>query len=98
MTANIIQTPEAQKKIVGKLQEISDSFVRIAAERDLIKQTVEDISEEFQIDKKFVNKMARTYHKDSFAKEVTEKTEFEIIYETITGQKAEPEVNHPEQD
>jgi S-adenosylmethionine synthetase len=89
MTLAVINTPEAKKRINQKLQEISNSFTRIEAEKDLVKTIVGDIAEEFQIEKKFVNKMARTFHKDSFATEAKEKTEFEIIYETVTGQSAE---------
>lgn len=95
MTSSIINTPEAKKRIQTKLTEISASYTRIAAEKDLIKTIVGDISEEFQIEKKFVAKMARTFHKDSFKAEVEEKTEFEILYETITGQSSgEAEFDH----
>jgi hypothetical protein len=95
MTSSIINTPEAKKRINTKLTEISGSFTRIEAEKDLIKTIVGDIAEEFQIEKKFVSKMARTFHKDSFSAEVQEKTEFEILYETITGQASgEAEFDH----
>lgn len=88
-TPTIINSPEAKRRINGALKDISDLFIKIEASRDTIKQIIADFSEEFQIEKKIFTKMAKTYHKDSFSTEVAEKTEFEIIYETITGQSSE---------
>jgi S-adenosylmethionine synthetase len=86
---NLINSPEAKKRFNNKLSEISASFTRVEAERDLVKTIVSDLAEEFQIDKKIVNLLARTYHKSDFKEKVAEKTEFEIIYETITGESPE---------
>ena len=91
MAANIINTPEAKKKITDAFTEISNSKVRQAAEKDLVKQTIANISEEFDIPKKLVSEMANTFHADSFQNKVAEKTEFEITYEIITGQKPDGE-------
>lgn len=88
-TPTIINSPEAKRRINGALKDISDLYIKIEAARDTIKQIIADFSEEFQIEKKLFTKMAKTYHKDSFSAEVQEKTDFEIIYETITGQRAE---------
>ena len=78
--------PQARKSIKKVLDEISNSMTRIEAERDLIKETIEDICEEFKLSKKTFRKLARTYHKKNFSKEVAENEEFETMYETITGE------------
>lgn len=89
MTANIIHTDEAKKKIKGKLEEISNAMVRKSGESELIKTIIDDISTEYELDKKIVRKMAKVFHDDSFKNAVAEADEFSVIYETITGQKSE---------
>lgn len=91
MAANIIHTDEAKKKIKDKLQEISYSKTRASGERDLQKNIIGDLAEEFQLDKKMVRKMATAFHNESFKKNVEEQREFEIVYETVTGEKADVE-------
>jgi ssDNA-specific exonuclease RecJ len=65
------------------LAEISGSMTRIEAERDYIKESVKEMSAEFQLSKKTLNKMARVYHKQNFSEEVASHEEFEDLYETI---------------
>ena len=78
--------PQARKSIKKVLDEISNSMTRIEAERDLIKETIDDVCEEVKLSKKTFRKLARTYHKKNFSKEVAENEEFETMYETITGE------------
>jgi len=85
---NIPSNPADQKKIRDALQEISNSLTRIAAERDYIKEAIKDTCEQFELDKKLFRKMAKVYHKSTFSEEVAEHTQFEVMYQTITGQDA----------
>lgn len=78
-----ISNPVDRKKIKDALQEISDSMTRIEAERDLIKDIVNDVNDNFKLPKKYINKMARIYHKQNFAKEQQETDELESLYITI---------------
>lgn len=80
---NQISNPADRKKIKDALQEISDSMTRMEAERDLIKDIVNDVNDNFKLPKKYVNKMARIYHKQNFAKEQQETDELESLYITI---------------
>lgn len=90
---SVVQTPNfaipqdevARNKIKSALQEISDSFTRISAERDMIKDVVDSISQQYNLPKKYVNKMARTFHKQNFANIVAENEQLEILYETVVG-------------
>ena len=52
----IPSNPEDCKKIVKVLKEISDANMRIAGEKDFIKEAVADMSEAFEIPKKGLNK------------------------------------------
>lgn len=80
---NQISNPVDRKKIKDALQEISDSMTRIEAERDLIKDIVKDVSDNFQLPKKYVNKMARIFHKQNFQITQQEQDELESLYITI---------------
>lgn len=83
-----ISNPVDRKKIKDALQEISDSMTRIEAERDLIKDIVNDVNDNFKLPKKYINKMARIYHKQNFAKEQQETDELESLYLTIVDSQA----------
>ena len=50
-------------KVLGCLQEISNSLTRIEAERDLIKEILQKMQDECEISKKLGRKLARVYHK-----------------------------------
>lgn len=85
---NQISNPADRKKIKDALQEISDSMTRIDAERDLIKDIVNDVNDNFKLPKKYINKMAKIYHKQNFAKEQQETDELESLYLTIVDSQA----------
>jgi replication initiation and membrane attachment protein DnaB len=82
---NQISNPEDRKKIKNALQEISGSMTRIEAERDLIKEIVNDVVDNFKLPKKYVNKMARIWHKQNFQTEKQESEEFENLYITVVN-------------
>lgn len=88
MSNNLINSPEAKKRFNSKLAEISGSMTRIEGERDFIKTVTSDLAEEFQIDKKIVSRIAKTYHKQSFRDSVAADDEFTTIYQTVTGEEA----------
>lgn len=78
--------PAARKAIKDCLVEISNSYTRIEGERDLIKEAMSNICEQFELSKKTFRRLARTYHKQNFSKEVAEHEEFETMYEQLTGE------------
>lgn len=83
-----ISNPVDRKKIKDALQEISDSMTRMEAERDLIKDIVNDVNDNFKLPKKYITKMAKIYHKQNFAKEQQETDELESLYLTIVDSQA----------
>lgn len=79
----IPSSPKDQEKIRRVLQTISESYTRIESEKDLIKDEIDALAEEFKIPKKFLNKMARTFHRQNFDQQVGEQEDFTQLYETI---------------
>ena len=80
-----ISNPADQVKIKKMLSEISNSFTRIEAERDLIKETIEALSEDFDIEKKILRKMARIFHKQNYSAVEAEQEELALLYESVVG-------------
>jgi siroheme synthase (precorrin-2 oxidase/ferrochelatase) len=78
-------SPEDRKKIRQALQEISDSLTRIEAERDLIKDILQTVEDNFELPKKYTRKVAKIYHKQNINEVKAENEELETIYETVTG-------------
>lgn len=82
-----ISSPADRSKIKQMLGEISNSMTRMQAERDYIKEAIKEMSDQFQLPKRTLNKMARVYHKQNFNEEVASHEEFEDLYETIVQEK-----------
>lgn len=81
-----MQLLEQDKKTINDaIKEASNSLVRIDAERDLIKNIVEDLNTNFKINKKILSKMIKTYHKQNFQDEVASNDEFETLYQTVVS-------------
>jgi ssDNA-specific exonuclease RecJ len=82
-----ISSPADRDKIKKMLAEISGSMTRMEAERDLVRETVKDMSKQFNLPVKTLNRMAKVYHKQNYNQEVAEHEEFEELYETIVQEK-----------
>lgn len=80
-----IQDPAVRQKIRAAVGEISGSMTRIEAEKALIKEIIKKLSEEHELPKKELSRMAKTYHKQSYAKEQEEIDIFTTMYETVLG-------------
>ena len=83
----IPSSPEDRKKIMSAIQEISNSLTRMEAERDLIKDILQDVEDKFEMPKKYTRKVAKIYHKQNFTEVQQEQEELESIYETVTNAK-----------
>lgn len=77
-------TPEQKKDLQNAVQEISNSMTRMEAERDLIREIVKDQSQNLQIPKKTISKIAKTYHKQNLTQEIADHEEFVELYESVT--------------
>lgn len=81
----MISNAADRKKFKDALQEISNSYTRVAAERDLVKDIVANLSEEFTLPKKQISKLARIYHKQNLTQESADFEEIETLYEEIVN-------------
>lgn len=81
-----ITNPADKIKIKKMLAEISNSMTRMEAERDLIRETIKEMSDQFQLPKRTLARMAKVYHKQNFSQEVADHEEFELLYENILTQ------------
>jgi archaellum component FlaC len=76
-------SPEDMKKLMGALKDMSNSMLRVEAERQLQKDVRNDIYEELNLNKKVFSRLAKTYHKQNYTEEVEINDEFEKIYEGV---------------
>tara|TARA_X000000950_G_C13730156_1_gene583921 strand:+ start:413 stop:694 length:282 start_codon:yes stop_codon:yes gene_type:complete len=70
-------------KIKGAVTEIANSLLRIDAERDLIKEIIDKIAKEEEINKKTLRKLGRTYYKQNYGEEQQSFDEFSDLYESV---------------
>lgn len=66
-------------------KQISSSMKTMEEERDLIKEIVKKLYEEFGVPKPTARKMAKVFHKCSFQDEKTSFAEFEAFYLSLFG-------------
>jgi Trm5-related predicted tRNA methylase len=83
LEVNILSNPADRDKLLGVLKELSASMARIEGERSFMKEAIADITEQLQLPKKLVSKMAKVYHKQNFDEEVAVAEQFETLYETV---------------
>ena len=80
----IIPTSDSDKqRMKGAMDEISMAYTRIEAEKDFIKEAIISLEDDVGIPKKYLNKMARIYHKNNMNEVVAEIEDIEALLETI---------------
>jgi len=84
-TVIIPSSPEDRKKILAALNEGSDSLTRIAGERELLKEIIDTVSEDFDLPKKYVRKMINVHYKSSIISVNAENEELVELYTAVTG-------------
>jgi hypothetical protein len=72
-----------KKRVKDAVLEMNDSMTRIAAERDLQKDTLARMEDQLGIDKKMLRRMARVYFKSNYAQEQDENRNFEEMYDGV---------------
>ena len=87
VTVNALSS-EDRKKLRKTIEALNDSMTRVAAERDLQKEAINNIFDELGVDKKTVRRMAKAYFKANFNEEVEENSNFEDFYNLIMKEPA----------
>lgn len=90
VTVNSLNEQE-KTRLKNAIREMNDSMTRVAAERDLQKETIKTLHDELGLDKKMIRRMARTYYNANFSTEVEDNKSFEEFYSTvINGSTSNP--------
>ena len=84
MSVIVPSSPEDKKKIRQALQEISDSLTRMEAERDLIKDILQTVEDNYKIKKKYTRRLAKVFHKQNFNQVKQDQQDLETLYESVT--------------
>lgn len=79
----MISNPEDRKKVICAIKELSDSMLRVDAEKDLQKEVIQITFEDTGIDKKHLRKLAVIYHKQSMSDVKAEFEDVEALYEEL---------------
>jgi hypothetical protein len=77
-------TPERKARLKGCLQEISNSMVRMEAERDNITAIVQRMADEFEMNKRVSRRLAKIFHKRNLEEERGDFEEVAETYEEVT--------------
>jgi hypothetical protein len=77
-----------KKKVRECLVELSNSMLRIEAERDFQKEAIVRCSEESGLDKKLLRKLADTYHKGNLAEQQQNLENLETFWDSIVENKS----------
>ena len=85
MSNNVIipSSPEDRAKIQAAIREISSSMTRIEGERGFISESLAMLQEEFELPKKYMRKVAVTYHKQNLNKVKEEFSDVEDLYAAV---------------
>lgn len=78
---------EQLKRLKDAIREIDVAMTQIDNQKDQIKQIIDDIHDELDIEKKLIRKMGKVYHKQNFANVKIENGEFETFYENVIERK-----------
>lgn len=79
-------TEEQRKAINNALKEMSASFTRVDAEKDLQKDIATKMYEEYQVPKRDFNKLAKIFHASSLVEEAAKNEEFIIFAEAVLNE------------
>lgn len=78
--------PKSRSDIKACMEELSASMSRIEGEREFIKEAINNVCEKYELNKRTFRKLAKTFHKQNFSKEVIEHKEYEEMYQQLTNE------------
>jgi len=76
--------PTDLAQIRRALEEVSQSLTRIEAERDLIRDIINNTCGALKLDKKVFRRTAKVFHRRNYSTELQEQADFEQLYESVT--------------
>lgn len=92
--ANILANPQERQKFKSALASVTHYFEIIDQQKEGIKESVAEISDQYGVDKKLVRRLATTMYRHNYASIQEENEHFATLYETIiegrTGTSTDP--------
>jgi hypothetical protein len=79
-----LSNPADRKGVYDAVVEISNSMTRMEAERDLIRETLKEVKDKYELPPKYTRTLAKIYHKQNFNEVKAESSEVEDLYESLT--------------
>lgn len=83
MNISIPSSPEDRKLVLAALKEISNSYTRVEAEKDFVKEAVNELAEKVDIEKKHIRQLANIFHKQNLSEVRDQVDTIEALYEAI---------------
>lgn len=80
---HVLNSVEERKKFRSKLNDVAAQHQMIADRREVIKEAVAEISEEYGIDKKYIRRLATTIFKSNYNEQQASNRAFEAFYEIV---------------
>lgn len=84
---NLPTSPKDRKVIFDAIEQMSHSMTREQGEKDYRKETIDKLSKDYEIPKKFLTNAVKDYNKDQFKKRAGEQEEYSEFYEEIVEGK-----------
>lgn len=84
-TVTIPSDPHTRKEIFDVVRDISDQWYKMDGLKSIVKEAITACAEKHEIPKKYIRKLARAYHAQTFEKEQQENGDFAALYEVIVG-------------
>ena len=75
--------PQDKKAIMDCMQELSNSYTRVEAERDFQKEALDELAKKFDLPKSPLRKLSKVLHKGNFEEEASKFEEFQELYDTL---------------
>lgn len=76
-------SPADREAIFAVIKELSNSLTRQEGEADYRKEALKELSDKYDIDKKYLRQLLVDFHKDRFEEKSDERVQYEDLYEAI---------------
>lgn len=75
--------PAVREELKRAIMDVSGQMTIAEGHKSVIKEGIDGIAEKFELPKKFIRKMARSYHMQNFDNQKSEFADFEELYEKV---------------
>lgn len=84
----MLTSPADRKVLLDAVKELSNSMTRVDGERDFQKEAIAEVAGKLNLEKKYVRKLARIYHKNNLTEVKQENEDVETLYFEMTATDA----------